>query len=470
MAKIFILDDDQDICDMYRYHLNLLKHQTDFAVSITEGMEKLKKFMPDVVLLDVRLPDGNGLHILPRIKELPSKPDVIIVTGKGDPDGAELALTNGAWDYMEKPSSVSQMTLPIVRALEFRSERQSASATVVLDREGIIGESVEMKSCIEAATNAACSNASVLITGETGTGKELLANAIHKTSKRSLNKMTIVDCAAIPENLVESMLFGHEKGAFTGAVSAKEGLVKQANGGTLFLDEIGELPLTTQKSFLRVLQEHRFRPVGSNKEVKSDFRVIAATNRDLSVMVEEKLFREDLLFRLRAVSIEIPPLRKRAEDVSQIAMVHISKICKRDQMPMKGMTPEFISILENYDWPGNVRELVNALETALNQAQSSNMLYANHLPLNIRLSITKSRIGSNGALKSPRDNREAGLVKLGTFSNVRREAIKNIEKQYLLDLLSVSNQDINSALVIADVSRARLYELLKKHGLSFKKT
>ena len=278
-----------------------------------------------MILLDVGLPDGNGLDAIARIQKAESRPQIIIITASGDQNGAELAIRNGAWDYIQKPASVHDMALSIIRAIQYREERkgkrQGAGAPRLLKLDGIVGNCPKMKERFELVAQAADTETNVLITGETGTGKELFASAIHNNSLRAKKPFVVVDCSALPETLVESILFGHDKGAFTGAQKAREGLIKQADGGTLFLDEVGELPFPVQKAFLRVLQERRFRPVGTGAEISSDFRLIAATNRDLQKLVLEGVFRDDFLFRLRSFIIELPPLREREEDIAEITNV-----------------------------------------------------------------------------------------------------------------------------------------------------
>ena len=300
------------------------------------------------------------------------------MTGYGDPDGAELAIKHGAWDYIQKPSTMDAMTLPLVRALQYREEKKASKAMMILKREGIIGNSPKIRACLDLLTQVASSNANVLVTGETGTGKELFAVAIHKNSSRADKNFVVVDCTALPENLVESILFGHEKGAYTGADRAKDGLILQADGGTLFLDEVGELPLPIQKSFLRALQERKFRPVGGKEEIKSDFRLIAASNRNLDDMVRQGNFREDLLFRLRSFSIELPPLRERPEDIKDLAAYYTEVLCKRYEIETKEFSPEFFDVLTSYPWPGNVRELINALERALVNGRYERILFQKH--------------------------------------------------------------------------------------------
>ena len=282
------------------------------------------------------MPDGNGLDLLPKIHELPSQPEVIIITGLGDPDGAEIAIKNGAWDYIEKSSSTKEMALPFTPCLTVPGGEDGQEALTALKLGGIIGNSPGMHACLDLLAQAAHSEVNVLITGETGTGKEVFARAIHDNSRRAESNFVVVDCTALPETLVESVLFGHEKGAFTGADRPQDGLIKQAHGGTLFLDEIGELPLGIQKAFLRVLQEHRYRPVGSKHELVSSFRLLAATNRDLDRMVQEGTLSFGSPLPAATLTIEIPPLSARKEDIKELAMFHMARVCERYQIGTKG--------------------------------------------------------------------------------------------------------------------------------------
>jgi len=261
MASVLIIDDDKLICDWIANVVTRLGHHPVSTHLLREGLRKVQSEPFDIVFLDVQMPDGSGLEIMPKIKAARSSPEIIVITGLGDPDEAELAIKTGAWDYLEKPASFDAIKLPILRALEYRAERKSGKPPVVLKRNAIIGDSEKITSCLELLAQAAGSDANVLITGETGTGKELFAKAVHYNSSRAKRNFVVVDCTSLPETLVESVLFGHERGAFTGADRSQEGLIKQADGGTLFLDEIGELPFLVQKRFLRVIQEHRFRPV-----------------------------------------------------------------------------------------------------------------------------------------------------------------------------------------------------------------
>ena len=309
MANILIIDDDNLIRDSFSEVVRRMGHEPHVASSMSEGLKAIKTGRFDLVFSDVRMPDGSGLDLLPEIRQIDFPPEVIIMTGYGDPDGAELAIKNGAWDYIGKPVSIQEIMLPVERALQYREKSRVTVLPVSLKRDGIIGNGHKLRSCLDRLAQAAHSDASVLISGETGTGKELFAWAIHENSPRADKNFVVVDCAALPETLVESTLFGHVRGAFTGADKARDGLIKQADGGTLFMDEIGELSAGIQKTFLRVLQEKRYRPVGGSQEIKSDFRLVAATNRDLDGMSANGGFREDLLFRVRTLVIDLPPLR-----------------------------------------------------------------------------------------------------------------------------------------------------------------
>lgn len=468
-AKVLIIDDDVLFGEMLSEMVHTLGHESRCALTLREGLQAVATGEFDVVFLDVRMPDGSGLEALPTVLEASSSPEVIIITGAGDPDGAELAILSGAWDYIEKQSSIKQMSLPLVRALQYRQEKKVKKPPVALKLEGIVGKSPLMRACYDLVAQAAGSDANVLIFGETGTGKELFAKAIHANSPRSLRNFVVVDCAALPASLVESALFGHEKGAFTSADRSQVGLIKQADGGTLFLDEVGELPLEMQKAFLRVLQERRFRPVGSRFETESDFRLVAATNRDLDQLAAQGLFRHDLLFRLRAVTIDLPPLRKRLDDLKDLALFHIARICEKWDIGPKGFAPEFLNLLLTYDWPGNVRELFHTLDGALAEARYEPTLFAKHLPSQIRIKVARAAVrkepsGSGaGVLAAPEGMPGRGLPKLRDF---RQAAIDEAERCYLHDLMSLAAGNVQEACRIADLSMPRLYALLKKNGIS----
>jgi len=467
MANVLIIDDDLGLCNVLIEHFEQMKHRVTCAHTLKEGLDKALSNNVDVVFLDVRMPDGNGLELLPKIRRTPSSPEVIIITGASDPDGAELAITSGAWDYIVKPSPLKTISLPLVRALQYREEKQKIQQPMVLNRKGIVGNSRKIRACLDSVARAAVGDVTVLVTGETGTGKELFAQAIHANSSRATKNFVVVDCAALPETLVESVLFGYEKGAFTGADKSRNGLIIQADGGTLFLDEIGELPLVVQKSFLRVLQERRFRPIGSHCEIESDFRLVAATNQNLEVLVESGRFREDLLFRLRSFIIELPSLRERIEDISALTLFYIAKLCKRHDTGIKGISPDFLEALAVYHWPGNVRELIHTLERALAVAGGEPTLFPKHLPTHVRVSITRASVLKETAVHQGSPEMGSAVRNLSMLRDFRESAIAEVERQYLQELMAITKGEVKEACRISGLSQSRLYALLKKYDLSF---
>jgi two-component system, NtrC family, response regulator len=464
-ARILIIDDEIDICRMLSALVKDLGHDATCENSLKNGLKSAQSSPFDVAFLDVKMPDGNGLDILSKIKETPSNPEVIIMTGYGDPDGAELAIKNGAWDYVQKPASIDKMTLPLIRALQYREEIKDKTPTKILDIEEIVGRSAQMKTCLHRLAQAASSDINILITGETGTGKELFAREIHKNSSRAAKNFVVVDCTTLTDTLIENILFGHEKGAFTGALKSHSGLIKQADGGTLFLDEVGELSLPLQKSFLRVLQERRFRPLGGSKEIGSDFRLVAATNRDLDAMTTTGHFRKDLLFRLKSLLIELPPLRKRREDIREIVMYYLKKLSDRHQSGIKGFSPEFLESFTSYEWPGNIRELVNTMERVFVSAKNERILFPRHLPMHIRVDLARASIAdiTEDGRKPPGDINS--LSQLPSLREYRRQSIAETERQYLQDLLSITNGSIEKCCRISGLGRSRLYGLMKDHRI-----
>jgi two-component system NtrC family response regulator len=465
MGQILIVDDDPLIGDTLALLGRKMGHTVSTVRSRKEAIEKIGAGPFDLVLCDVRLPDGSGLDLLPLIKDAPASPEVIVITGFGDPQGAETAIKNGAWDYVEKPLSAADVKLSIDRALLYREKKQTIHPMVALNRDGILGHAAPLRECINRLAQAASSEANVLITGETGTGKELFARTICANGSRAGSPFIVVDCAALPETLVESTLFGHVRGAFTGADKPNDGLIRQADGGTLFLDEIGELPIAIQKAFLRVLQEKRARPVGGGMEFGSDFRLIAATNRILEERVAQGAFREDLLHRLRTLVIELPPLRSCREDIPDLVLHYTARICDQYRVPMKGFSPGFIESLSRYDWPGNVRELIQALEKAVVAAGPEPTLYLIHLPDHIRIRMAQTAVERTG----PREQNSAAggspPDELKPLNEAREEALMEMERRYLEALVSRTGSDIPEACRISGLSRSRLYALLKKHHI-----
>jgi two-component system NtrC family response regulator len=467
MANVLVIDDDKAVCDVIGSICRRQGLEASCARSLEEGIQTAQNGNYDIIFLDINLPDGNGLEGLPTLKSIRSAPEVIMITGFADPEGAELSIKHNAWDYIEKPVSIKSIQLCLDRAIKYRNERLISRPAFSLKRDEIIGDSPEITKCLDLVARVAQTNANILITGETGTGKELFARAIHNNSQRTKSNFVVVDCASLPESLIEGLLFGHTKGAYTGAHRHSDGFIKHADGGTLFLDEIGELTLSTQKSFLRVLQEKRFTPVGSQKEVASDFRLLAATNRDLKRMAEKGKFREDLLFRLQAITLRLPPLRERPEDVKDLAIHYIRFLCESQGIGLKGFSPDFFEVLIAYHWPGNVRELFSAMEYTVAQAFFEQTLFPKYLPDNVRIAVARSSLCKPSSDLQPisplkLDSTDKGLPK---WRDYRKAVLEQSEQHYLCTLMNQAKGNIKSASQISGLSSPRLYELIRKHQI-----
>lgn len=329
--------------------------------------------------------------------------------------------------------------------------------------DGIVGPSKQLADCLGLLQQAAASDASILLYGETGTGKELFARTIHRHSGRIHGDFVAVDCAALPGTIIGSLLFGHAKGSFTDADRACAGLIRQAHCGTLFLDEVGELSPTLQKVFLRVLQEHRFRPLGEDAEIESDFRLIAATNRELRHAVAAGQFRQDLLYRLQGLRIDLPALRSRSEDIPALARHHLDLLCQKHGVAEKQLTPEFLRTLTLYSWPGNIRELISTLEQALLTARREITLFAKHLPQHIRIQVARAALKTRCTSEARQPNCTAAT--LPSLQDFRSGIFSLAEKQYLARLVQQTGQNVSQACQLAGLSRSRYYSLLKKHQI-----
>src|SRR5881397_1248250 len=370
MDKLLLIDDEADVQYSFRRIFDSPEIELTAASSGEEGLKLISKVKPDLVIMDVRMGGMNGLETLRRVRETNAKLPVIMMTAYGTTQMAIEAMKLGAYDYLLKPFDVPKLKQIIGAALKAaRDMKQVVSYEPLLESEdydlGIVGRSDAMQNVFKLIGQLSASNATALITGESGTGKELVARAIYHHSQRADQSFLAINCAAIPENLLESELFGHERGAFTGASGQRIGKFEQCNHGTIFLDEIGDMTPATQTKILRVLQSGTFERVGGNQPIKVDVRVIAATNRPLEQAVASRQFREDLFYRLNVVRIHIPPLRERREDIRLLVNYFLKKLAKEQQSPPRSIAPVALKALEQYSWPGNVRELENVIQRAL---------------------------------------------------------------------------------------------------------
>jgi two-component system NtrC family response regulator len=477
MGKALIIADGEG-AESVKSLLVSIGHEATVAADLTLGWSMAAKHAVDVVALGVCLGGDDGLALLTRLRQLPASPEVVVMAASPDVEAAEFALRNGAWDYLavDPESGFEPIAAAIDQALQYREDQRSKTPAVAVKREKIIGSSPEMKHCFKLLGQSAASDANVLITGETGTGKELFARAIHSNSPRSRTlkgtvrssnpradkNFVVVDCAALPENLVGSVLFGHARGAFTGADRDHDGLIAQADEGTLFLDEVGELPLDIQKAFLRVLQERRYRPVGGQTERESNFRLVAATNRDLGQMVNDGAFRKDLLFRLHTLAIELPPLRHRREDIEELVRYHTARLCDSYGFSPKGFALDLMDALMAYKWPGNVRELINTIDSMLAAAGRDPILYTKHLPLHIRVQVVCDNL--QAAANPGTDESSRPAESLPDFITYR----ESFERKYLQELMDRTGRNIPQACKVSAISRSRLYEMLAKYQLNTK--
>ncbi len=464
VPTLLIIDRDEKLHELVDRVSLPLGFKVLHATSLAQGLA-LGAAGVDVVLLEKTLPDGDGIARMREVLALPQKPHVLIMTEFANGDIAERALRSGAWEFLCKPLHMQEISAVLEQSLGYRHNRGVDGAEAILQREGLVGSSPALLAALARVQEAAHSGANVLIYGETGTGKELFARLLHKNSERCAEAFITVDCAALTENLVESHLFGHARGAFTGAEKSKEGLLLKAHGGTLFLDEMGELPLSMQKVFLRALELRRFRPVGVVEEVPSDFRLVAATNKDLSAMAKDGHFRDDLLYRLQGLTIRIPPLRERKEDIPALAEYTMINFCKKKSLPIKSFNTSCLKALMAYAWPGNVRELIHTVERACIVAKEEQELYAVHLPTDIRVAVVRDRVKEEEQ-SAPPVLQGAFFVSTHEGTPTLKEWKKYTEHTYVQRILEQNKGDIRACAAIAGVSRGHFYELLKKHNIS----
>ena len=473
MSKLLLIDDEEDVRYSFQRIFNTPDIELATASSGEEGLKVIPKLKPDLVLMDVRMGGMNGLETLRRIRAADPKLLVILMTAYGTTQTAIEAMKLGAYDYLLKPFDVPKLKEIVANALKAaRDMKQVVSYEPLLESEdyelGIVGRSEPMQQVFKLIGQVAASDATALITGESGTGKELVARAIYHHSNRNQQPFLAVNCAAIPEQLLESELFGHERGAFTGATIQRIGKFEQCNHGTIFLDEIGDMTPATQTKILRVLQSGTFERVGGNQPLQVDARVIAATNKALEQAVAAKQFREDLFYRLNVVRIHIPPLRDRRKDIPLLVNYFLEKIAREQQRPPKSIAASVIKTLEKYHWPGNVRELENAIRRAHVMAKSGAILQSD-LPPEISGQgagpIIPTRSGAAGDAAAT----DAAAFARQLFQWARRDpklkVIPAVERELVIQALKETNNNQVHAAKLLGITRATLRKRIEKFGI-----
>lgn len=451
MEKILVIDDEKSLLDLLTVVLKKEGYHVQTSLSGKKGLELIKKQDFALILCDIKLPQMNGLEILKQVKA--KKPDipVVMITAYGTIKQAVGALKAGALDYVVKPFDMEELKIIIANGLEKRRLKQE---NILLKKElkeqyrfeNMIGKSKSMREIYSLIEKIAGTDTTVIIEGESGTGKEMAARAIHVLSHRSENSFVSISCAALPENLLESELFGHMRGSFTGAVVDKKGMFEVAQHGTLFLDEVGEMSPMTQVKLLRTLQERKIRRVGGTEEIPVDVRIIAATNQDLKKKIGQENFREDLFYRLNVISFEMPPLRKRKEDIPLLVSHFLEKYCKAMERKMKRITPEVMKIFESYPWPGNVRELENVMERIV--------------AIEERETITEESLPEE--ILTPQKKMETkNLLRPGFNLN---EYLDEVSQNYIREALESSEGNLKETASLLGINYRSLRYLIDKYG------
>jgi len=452
-GRILVVEDEQDILFGLRKILSKQGHNVEIAETGSTGLKKVKESFFDIVITDLKMPGMDGIELLRKVKEAYSDTMVIVITGYGTVESAVEAMKLGAYDYITKPFDAEHIKMVVrkaVRQIALTNENKYLKQQIkeAKDFQNIIGKSRKMQDVFKIADQVASTNATVLILGESGTGKELLARYIHYNSPRKDKVFVPVNCSALTETLLESELFGHEKGSFTGAISTKRGLIEIASGGTFFFDEIGDVSPPIQGKLLRVLQEREFMRVGGTDIITANIRLIAATNKNLEQCIKERTFREDLYYRLNVVSVRLPPLRERKDDILPLEQFFLRRFNKKMGKKICEISKDVLGVLMGYDWPGNVRELENVIERAVVLA-TDDTIEVSHLPDK----LLEAHIDS-------------GPVFLGlSYKEAKQQVVDSFSKEFVERLLQMSKGNISQAAKQARMDSANFRRLMRKYGI-----
>jgi two-component system nitrogen regulation response regulator NtrX len=470
---VLIVDDEASIRQSLTGALKDEGYKTSVAASGKEALEALRAERPDVVMLDIWMPEMDGLETLKQIKvEWPDQ-IVIMMSGHGTIDTAVRATKLGAFDFVEKPLSLERLLVMLqnVSGVQDLARENQALRKQLSRGRALVGESPVMKQIQALIQRVAPTTGSVLITGENGTGKEVVAHAIHSLSPRFNKPFVEINCAAIPEELIESELFGHERGAFTGATALRRGKFDLAHGGTLFLDEIGDMSLKTQAKVLRILQEQKFERVGGSQTIQVDVRVVAATNKDLKTEIQKGSFREDLFYRLNVVPFQIPPLRERKEDIPVLAKHFLKEFCASHGRSLRSLGPEALKVLGAYSWPGNVRELKNLVERVViltAENEEGQPITAAHLLSHLKDESLGVREADEDTLASQRLRSDAQPSSAAGAARNLRDARQEFEKDFILKTLRENDFNVSKCAQILGVERSHLHRKIKSFGIETK--
>src|SRR2546425_4440772 len=459
-SRVLVIDDETAIRESLKMTLEYEGYEFVGAATGQEGLALAERETPDLVILDVKMPGMDGIEVLDRLRAMNEALPVVVISGHGTISTAVEATKKGAFDFIEKPFASERVLVSLRNALDqgrLRDENRSLKKAVEV-RHQLIGESTSLKQVMAAVGRAAPTNATGLIQGESGVGKELVARTIHRNSLRSRERFVQVNCAAIPEELIESELFGHEKGSFTGATEKQVGKFEQGDRGTIFLDEVGDMSAKTQAKVLRVLQEGEDERLAAARTVKVDVRVIAATNKNLEEEIEKGHFREDLYFRLAVIPIQVPPLRERQEDISPLVRHFMEYFSRENNVRPKRITQAALDVLQRYRWKGNIRELRNTVERMIIMT-GGDTIDLPDLPDGVR---SPSSSSASGGLATPKPGSGAGQAEAGTL----REFKENAERAFLVGKLRENGWNISKTAEVIGTPRSNLYKKLEQYQIS----